>query len=79
MSCIVMLSDMIPLFPHACSRQQVEPDHRIKLMSEEVSPEDKIASLQCILDSTAEELEQQRRLNQALINRNVSFINRDHL
>ena len=38
----------------------------------EDSPEVTIANLQAVLDSTSEELEQQRRLNQALIKRNVS-------
>lgn len=39
---------------------------------EEKTPEEVIKELECALSATAEELEQQRRLNQSLIRRKVS-------
>ena len=40
---------------------------------EEKSPEEVIANLEAVLSATAEELEQQKRLNQSLLKRKVSI------
>lgn len=40
---------------------------------EEKTPQEVIKELECVLSATAEELEQQRRLNQSLIRRKVSL------
>ncbi len=41
---------------------------------EEKSPQQVIASLEAVLSATAEELEQQKRLNQSLLKRKVGWL-----
>ena len=42
-------------------------------MEEERSPQEVIANLEAVLSATAEELEQQKRLNQSLLKRKVGM------